>query len=73
VTASLITPPPSPAEAAAIVVAIEHFIADTSSQAAPAAVPANAWMLNARLEAVGIELEAIPLAGANSAWELQTS
>jgi hypothetical protein len=49
----LITPAPSPAQAAAIVVAIERFAADTAQPSTRRQQPAGGWLRAARAEAVG--------------------
>jgi hypothetical protein len=42
----------SPAEAAAVIAAVERFMRDTAPLPAPAAAPRNQWLRRARLEAV---------------------
>jgi hypothetical protein len=47
----LIAPAASPAEAAAIVAALERFMRDTAPPPAPAAQPIDPWLRAAMLEA----------------------
>jgi hypothetical protein len=68
-----IAPSATPQEAAAIVAALDQFIAETTSPAPPAASATSGWLLNARLEAVGVEPDTPVFGGARSAWGLQTS
>jgi hypothetical protein len=48
-----ITPAPTPAEAAAIVAALERFARDTAPSMLPSQGAAGGWLRAARLEAVG--------------------
>ncbi len=48
----LVAPNASPAEAAAIVAALERFLRDTTPVVAPAPPPASGWLRAARREAV---------------------
>jgi len=50
-----ITPAPTPAEAAAIVAALERFMRETAPTRAPAPPRRNPWLRAARLEGVGRE------------------
>jgi hypothetical protein len=47
-----VTPPPSPQEAAAIAVALDRFVRDTTPPARPRAQTAGGWLRAARREAV---------------------
>jgi hypothetical protein len=51
----LIAPSASPAEAAAIVAALERFMRDTAPRLAPAAESVDRWMRAAMLEGVARE------------------
>lgn len=42
----------SPAEAAAVIAAVERFMRDTAPPPAPARAPRNPWLRTARLESV---------------------
>jgi len=50
---AIVAPAASPAEAAAVVAALERFMRDTAAPPAPAAEPRDRWVRTARLEAVG--------------------
>jgi hypothetical protein len=50
----------SPEEAAAVVAAIEQFLRDTTPPAAPVDERPPGWVQAARLEAVGLEADAVP-------------
>ena len=50
----------SPEEAAAVVAAIEQFLRDTAPPPAPAAPAPEPWLRAARLEAVGLPVDAPP-------------
>jgi hypothetical protein len=51
----IVAPGTSPAEAAAVVAALERFMRETAPTLAPVAPPRNAWQRAALLEAVGHE------------------
>lgn len=59
---SLVAPAASPAEAAAIVAALERFMRDTAPSAAPVDPAPNPWARAALLEGVGLR------PGAPSPW-----
>jgi hypothetical protein len=48
----LVAPGASPAEAAAIVAALERFMRETAPMPAPVAEPANPWLRRGLLEAI---------------------
>lgn len=50
---TIVAPAATPAEAAAVVAALESFMRDTAAPAARAAKPRDRWLRSARLEAVG--------------------
>lgn len=52
----LVTPAPSPEEAAAIVAAIERFVADTAPPPAPPSRPLSPWQRAALREGVGPQI-----------------
>lgn len=49
---AIVAPAASPAEAAAVVAALERFMRDTPAPPAPAVEPRGRWLRTARLEAV---------------------
>jgi hypothetical protein len=50
----------SPEEAAAVIAAVEQFLRDTLPPAAPAEPEPDPWLRAARLEAVGLPVDATP-------------
>jgi hypothetical protein len=50
----------SPEEAAAVIAAVEQFLRDTLPPAAPAEPAPDPWLRAARLEAVGLPVDATP-------------
>lgn len=56
----LVTPAPSPEEAAAVVAAIERFVADTAPPPAPPSRALNPWQRAALEEGVGAGAGASP-------------
>jgi hypothetical protein len=64
----LIAPAASPAEAAAIVAALERFMRETAPPLAPAAKTRDPWALAAMLEGVGREDEALTVWGDPHPW-----
>jgi hypothetical protein len=50
----------SPDEAAAVIAAVEQFLRDTLPPAAPAEPAPDRWLRAARLEAVGLPVDAPP-------------
>jgi hypothetical protein len=48
----ILAPAASPAEAAAVVAAVERFMRDTAPTPAPSPAPLSGWVQAARLEAV---------------------
>jgi hypothetical protein len=50
----------SPEEAAAVIAAVEQFMRDTLPPAAPADPAPDPWLHAARLEAVGLPVDAPP-------------
>jgi hypothetical protein len=50
----------SPEEAAAVIAAVEQFLRDTLPPPAPADPAPNPWLRAARLEAVGMPVDAPP-------------
>ncbi len=51
----LVAPGATPAEAAAVVAALEQFVRDTAPAVAPAPPPVSGWLRAARREAVDRE------------------
>jgi hypothetical protein len=56
----IVAPSASPAEAAAVVAAVEQFMRDTAPPPAPPAPASNPWARAALLEGVGAELAPSP-------------
>jgi hypothetical protein len=54
----LVTPAPSPEEAAAVIAAVERFLRDTAPPPAPPQERPSAWGRAARLEGVGLAPDA---------------
>ena len=54
----LVTPAPSPEEAAAVIAAVERFLRDFTPALVAAEPPRNAWQRAALLEATGREPDA---------------
>ncbi|MEA2391442.1 MAG: hypothetical protein QOK31_1551 [Solirubrobacteraceae bacterium] len=58
----------SPAEAAAVIAAVERFMRDNSPPAAPPAQRANPWLRTARLESVDCLMATPPRWGDAHPW-----
>jgi hypothetical protein len=64
----LIAPSASPAEAAAVVAALERFMRGTVPPSASGAPPRNPWVRAARLEGVGLPQEGAAAWAAPHPW-----
>ena len=54
----LVTPAPSPEEAAAVIAAVERFLRDSAPPPAPPPSRPSGWARAARLEGVGLAADA---------------
>jgi hypothetical protein len=64
----IVSPTPSPDEAAAITSAIEQFLAETAPTPASSGPPRNAWQRAALEEGVGAKRTAVSPWGPTSPW-----
>jgi hypothetical protein len=64
----IVAPGADPAEAAAVIAAVEQFLRDTAPPAAPAAAPRDPWQRTALLEGVTRDSDSLTAWGDGMPW-----